>query len=179
MTIVDETRAPLPGDARLPQRISRIDLKGVVRLQAGRLHRRARAPLVPRRGARRSRSTACPAASIVNNDDVRVERLAVRTAESSLSARGAIRDYLGTPTLDLTRRLGPADAARARRLRAVARDVKVEPAFELTARGRSSALDTTLAVRSDAGNVRGRLVADADGPDARCARARCRSTRSI
>ena len=58
---------------------------------------------------------------VVNQDDVTVERLAIRTAESALSARGAVRVVPRHADARSRAVVGEADAARVRRLRAGAR----------------------------------------------------------
>jgi translocation and assembly module TamB len=163
VTIADATAAE--GDAvRLPKTIARIDLRGAFdykpvsfTIDLAHLSFRADQPAL----ALNSLSGLVR----VSGDDVQIERLAVRTAESSLSAKGAVRNYLGTPAFDLalsSDRLTPRELAGIVPSLAA---VRVDPAFELSARGPLDALDTGLSLRSDAGAVRGRLLIDSVGPD--------------
>ena len=153
-----------PQHLGLPKRLDRLDLQGSFAYQPvdfvidlGHVSFRASEPALA--------LNSLSGRVIVNQDDVTVERLAIRTAESALSARGAVRSYLATPTLDLTlssEKLTPREFAGF--VPALA-DVRLQPAFEATARGRLDALDTVLSMRSDAGTLSAKVVADAMGPE--------------
>jgi autotransporter translocation and assembly factor TamB len=162
VTIVDAAAAG--GLSPFPQRIERVDLQGAFayepvhfRIEVGHLSLRAAEPALA--------LNSLAGVITVGGDDVAVERLAVRTAESSLSLRGTVEDYLGRPRLDVAisadkltpRELGGFVPALA--------TVRVQPAFELIARGPLDALATELRVRSDAGTLDAKLVADAEGAD--------------
>ena len=160
MTIVDETRQ----SAALPKRIEHIDLQGRFdyqpvdfRIELGHLSLRASDPGLA--------LNDLSGKLVVNQDDITIQALAVRTAESSLSLRGSVHAYLDTPTLDLTitsdkftpREFGGFVPALA--------DVRLQPAFDLKAKGSLAGLAAELAVRSDAGGATARVVADLDGPE--------------
>ena len=141
-----------PAHVGLPKRIDRLDLQGSFAYQpvdfvieVGNASFRASEPALA--------LNSLSGRVIVNQDDVKVERLAIRTAESALSARGSVRGYLATPTLDLkvsSEKLTPREFAGFAPALA---DVRLQPAFDATARGRLDALNTELAVRSDAGTL--------------------------
>jgi hypothetical protein len=153
-----------PDHLGLPKRIDRVDLQGSFAYQPvdfvidlGHVSFRASEPALA--------LNSLSGRVVVNQDDVTVERLAIRTAQSALSARGAVRSYLATPTLDLalsSEKLTPREFAGF--VPALA-DVRLQPAFEATARGRLDALDTVLSMRSDAGTLNAKVVADAMGPE--------------
>ena len=153
-----------PEHLGLPKRIDRLDLQGSFAYQPvdfvielGHVSFRASEPALA--------LNSLSGRVIVNQDDVKVERLAIRTAESALSARGSVRGYLATPTLDLkvsSEKLTPREFAGFAPALA---DVRLQPAFDATARGRLDALNTELAVRSDAGTLNATVVADAVGPE--------------
>ena len=153
-----------PEHLGLPKRIDRLDLQGSFAYQPvdfvidlGHVSFRASEPALA--------LNSLSGRVVVNQDDVTVDRLAIRTAESALSARGAVRSYLATPTLDLvlsSEKLTPREFAGF--VPALA-DVRLQPAFEATARGRLDALDTVLSMRSDAGTLNANVVADAMGPE--------------
>jgi autotransporter translocation and assembly factor TamB len=162
VTIVD-TGAKAADAPRLPRRIARIDLKGSFdykpvdfTIDIAHVSFRASEPDLA--------LNSLSGRVTVNNDDVRVDRLAVRTEQSALAAHGSIRQYLKTPVLDVnvsSERLTPREFSGFVPTLAT---VRVDPAFELTARGSLEALDTTFNVRTSAGAARGRLLADGVGP---------------
>lgn len=150
----------------LPRRLERLDLRGAFtyrpvdfRIEVGHLSFRAEQPAL----ALNSLSGVIR----VNEDDVQLERLAIRTAESGLSARGYVRSYLATPTLDValsSDKLTPREFAGFAPALA---GVRLQPAFQLSAHGPLENVAATLALQSDAGTVDAQLVADAAGPDRR------------
>jgi translocation and assembly module TamB len=160
IAIVDET-----GPAgTLPKKIERLDLQGRFdyrpvdfNIQIGHLSLRTTGPDLA--------LNDLSGRLVVNEDDITIQALAVRTAESSVSLRGSVHAYLDTPTLDLTltsdkftpREFGGFVPALA--------DIRLQPAFDLKAQGALSGLATELAIRSDAGGATARLVADVEGPE--------------
>jgi autotransporter translocation and assembly factor TamB len=153
-----------PETTGLPKRIERLDLRGSFAYQPvdfvielGHVSFRASEPSLA--------LNSLSGRIIVNQDDVTLERLAIRTAESALSARGRVLSYLDTPTLDValsSEKLTPREFAG---FAPALQDVTLQPAFELTARGRLEALDARLSLRSDAGTIAAQVVADVLGPD--------------
>jgi autotransporter translocation and assembly factor TamB len=99
----------------------------------------------------------------VRDDDVHVERLVVRTGESHLTIDGLVRDYRGTPQIEMraaSTRLAIDEIAR---IVPAARGVHLRPAFEVSARGPLSRLDARIEATSEAGEVKGQVTADLDG----------------
>ncbi len=153
-----------PDSLGLPKRIERLDLQGSFAYQpvdfvidVGHLSFRSSEPALA--------LNSLSGRVVVNQDDVTLERLAIRTAESALSARGSVHAYLQTPTLNLaisSEKLTPREFAGFAPALA---DVRLQPAFDATARGRLDALETVLSVRSEAGSLSAKVVADAEGPE--------------
>ncbi|MEO5823448.1 MAG: translocation/assembly module TamB domain-containing protein, partial [Vicinamibacteraceae bacterium] len=153
-----------PDSLGLPKRIEHLDLQGSFAykpvdfvIELGQVSFRASEPTL----ALNSMSGRI----VVNQDDVTLERLVIRTADSALSARGSVHGYLQTPTLNLalsSEKLTPREFAGF--VPALA-DVRMQPSLDATARGRLEALDTVLSVRSAAGTFSAKVVADAEGPE--------------
>jgi translocation and assembly module TamB len=162
IAILDST-ATTSDATRLPKRIARIDLKAAFdykpvdfTIDVAHVSFRASEPDLA--------LNSLSGRVAVDDDDVHVERLAVRTAESALAVEGYVRQYTATPVLDLrvsSEKLAPRELSGV--LPALA-SVRIQPAFEIAARGPFDALDTTFNVRTSAGAVRGRITADAMAP---------------
>ncbi len=159
---IDEPAGP---DALgLPKRIERLDLQGSFAYQPvdfvidlGQVSFRASEPALA--------LNSLAGRIVVNQDDVTLDKLVIHTAESALSARGTVRSYLKTPTLNVSvssEKLTPREFAGFAPALA---DVRLQPAIDLTARGPLEALETVLAIRSDAGTLNATVVADAMGPE--------------
>ena len=100
----------------------------------------------------------------VRNDTLYLNRIAVRTSESSVTVDGAIQNYLSTPVFQLkvaSEKLSMPELAAV--LPALA-GRPLTPAFTLALDGPLSRLKVALYVRSSAGEGWARLVADVDGP---------------
>ncbi|HEY8551765.1 MAG TPA: translocation/assembly module TamB domain-containing protein [Vicinamibacterales bacterium] len=162
--VVDETTESSP----IPRRIDRIDAKAAFEyepvdftLDLDHLSFRADAPAL----ALNSLSGRISA----RGRDLHLDRLAVRTAESSMQLDAVVRDYPGTPGVEarfgadrLTlRELGPWVPALARS--------PLQPTVEAKASGPLGDLRAELTVASDAGNVRAEIRADADDSPLRAA----------
>ncbi len=153
-----------PDRLGLPKRIERLDLQGSFAYQPvdfvidlGHVSFRASEPALA--------LNSLTGRIVVNQDDVTLEKLTIRTAESALSARGSVHAYLQTPTLNVavsSEKLTPREFAGF--VPALA-DVPLQPAFDATAKGRLDALEAVLSVRSDAGTLSAKVVADAMGPE--------------
>ena len=153
-----------PDALGLPKRIERLDLQGSFAYQPvdfvielGQVSFRASEPALA--------LNSLAGRIVVNQDDVTLEKLTIRTAESALSARGTVHAYLQNPTLNValsSEKLTPREFAGF--VPALA-DIPMQPAFDVTARGRLDALDTVLSVRSDAGTLSANVVLDAMGPE--------------
>ena len=153
-----------PDRIGLPKRIERLDLQGSFAYQPvdfvidlGHVSFRSSEPALA--------LNSLAGRIIVNQDDVTLEKLTIHTAESALSARGTVHSYLETPTLNVTlssEKLTPREFAGFAPALA---DVPMQPAFDATARGRLDAIEAVLSVRSDAGTLSAKVVADAMGPE--------------
>ena len=125
-------------------------------VQIGHLSLQAEDPAVTLRSLSGTISTA--------GDDVHVERLAARTAESSVELKGMVRNYLGTPDAALTL---TSDRLTLREFEAFVpalRGVDLHPAFEVSVSGALTKLRAELNVRSEAGSIQGRLAGDVMSP---------------
>jgi autotransporter translocation and assembly factor TamB len=96
----------------------------------------------------------------VHDDAVHVEKLALRTAETSLSVDGAVQNYLTTPNLNLQISSDKLSIPEIARLVPALAGVRVQPAFEIKLNGPLDRLGVDMNVRSSAGDAIGRIVAD-------------------
>jgi autotransporter translocation and assembly factor TamB len=101
----------------------------------------------------------------VRNDDLNVEKLTLRTSDSTATIDGVVHNYLGDPNLAVT---FAAPRVSLPELSGVLPELKgyaLHPAIDLKAEGKQSALTLTMNEKSEAGNVSGRLVADVLAPN--------------
>ena len=105
----------------------------------------------------------------VHDDAVHVEKLALRTAETSISVDGAVQNYLTKPNLNLQITSDKLSIPEIARLVPALSGIRLQPAFEIEVDGPFDRLHVNLNVRSAAGDVAGNIVADVtgDGPDVR------------
>jgi autotransporter translocation and assembly factor TamB len=96
----------------------------------------------------------------VHDDAVNVEKLAVRTSETSLSIDGAVQNYLTKPHLNLQINSDKLSIPEIARLVPALAGVKLQPAFEIKVNGPFDQLGVDMNVRSSAGDAIGRVVAD-------------------
>jgi len=95
----------------------------------------------------------------VHDDSVHVEKLSLRTAETSLSIDGAVQNYLTKPNLNLQITSDKLSIPEIARLVPALAGVKLQPAFELKLNGPADRLGVDMNVRSSAGNITGNVVA--------------------
>ena len=100
----------------------------------------------------------------VHDDAVHVEKLALRTAETSLSVDGAVQNYLTKPNLNLQITSDKLSIPEIARLVPALAGVKLQPAFEIKLNGPLDQLGVDMNVRSSAGDAIGRIVADVVEP---------------
>jgi autotransporter translocation and assembly factor TamB len=100
----------------------------------------------------------------VRDDNLYFEKLAMRTAESSLTVDGVVEHYLGARTLKLTT-TGTVSMPEIGRVVPGAAGYALHPAVKINANGPAERLQLDLDVRSEAGNVRGNVLADVTAPD--------------
>ncbi|HUR32243.1 MAG TPA: translocation/assembly module TamB domain-containing protein [Vicinamibacterales bacterium] len=101
----------------------------------------------------------------VKDDTLFVEKLALRTAESSVMVDGAVQHYLSTPQLNLQITSDKLALSEVARLVPSVAGINLQPAFELKLNGPLDRLGVDMNVRSAAGQVVGQLVADLQAPD--------------
>ena len=100
----------------------------------------------------------------VRDDNLYVEQMVIRTAESSLTIDGVVEQYLKTPVMKVTT-TGTVSLPEIGRVFPAAAEYGLHPKFEVKANGPADNLALDLSVRSEAGNVRGQVTADVKAPD--------------
>ena len=100
----------------------------------------------------------------VRDDNLYVENLSIRTAETSVTIDGVVENYLRTPVLKVTT-TGKASLPELARVLPAASGYALHPSFNVRASGPAENLGLTLDVKSEAGNVRGTLTADVKAPN--------------
>jgi autotransporter translocation and assembly factor TamB len=100
----------------------------------------------------------------VRNDTVFVEKLAVRTEETSLSIEGAVENYLTTPIFKVQISSDKTSLPEIARLVPALAGIKLQPAFELKLDGPADHLGIEMNARSSAGQVVGAVTADVKSP---------------
>ena len=100
----------------------------------------------------------------VRDDDLYVESMSIKTAESSLTVDGVVENYLSTPALKGTT-TGRVSLPEIGRVLPAAAAYPLHPQFSVKATGPADRLLLDLDVRSEAGNVRGQLTTDVKAPD--------------
>src|SRR5438270_9752673 len=97
----------------------------------------------------------------VHDDAVHVEKLALRTAETSISVDGAVQNYLTTPNLNLQITSDKLSIPEIARLVPALAGVKLQPAFEIKTAGTFDALNVDMNVRTrGGGDLVGKIYAD-------------------
>ena len=100
----------------------------------------------------------------VKDDTLFVDKLALRTAETSLSVDGAVQHYLTKPVFNLQISSDKLSLPEIARLMPALAGVRLQPAFELKVSGPMDRLDVAMNVRSSAGQITGQVVADILAP---------------
>jgi hypothetical protein len=100
----------------------------------------------------------------VRNDTVFVEKLAVRTEETSLSIDGAVENYLTTPIFKFQISSDKTSLPEIARLVPALAGIRLQPAFELKLDGPADHLGIDVNVRSSAGQIAGTVTADVVSP---------------
>src|SRR5262245_54547789 len=96
----------------------------------------------------------------VHDDAVNVQKLSLRTAESSLSIDGVVQHYLTKPILNLQVSSDTLSIPEIARLVRPLAGVKLQPAFEVRINGPLDRLGVDMNVRSSAGDAIGTVTAD-------------------
>jgi autotransporter translocation and assembly factor TamB len=100
----------------------------------------------------------------VKDDTVFVDKISLRTAETSLSVDGAVQQYMTKPVFNLQISSDKLSIPEIARLVPSLAGVRVQPAFELKLDGPLDRLGIGVNVRSSAGALTGKLLADVVAP---------------
>ena len=100
----------------------------------------------------------------VRDDSVYLNKIAVRTSETSLATDGAIEHYLSQPTFKLQISSDKLSLPEIARVVPALSGVMLQPAFEVAVNGPLDRLGVHASVRSSAGDVDGDFIADVAGP---------------
>ena len=96
----------------------------------------------------------------VRDDTVFLERIALRTEESSVQVAGAIQHYLTKPILNLQISSDKLSVPEIAKVLPALAGVRLQPAFEVKMAGPADELAVEMNVRSSAGDATGKFVAD-------------------
>jgi autotransporter translocation and assembly factor TamB len=100
----------------------------------------------------------------VRGDNLYIEDMSIRTAESSVTIDGLVEQYLQTPVVKITTS-GHASLPEIARVVPGAAGYGLHPTFDIRAAGPAEKLAVKLDVRSEAGKVRGDVTADVKAPN--------------
>jgi autotransporter translocation and assembly factor TamB len=100
----------------------------------------------------------------VRDDNLYVEQMSIRTAESRLTVDGVVEQYLKTPVLKVAT-TGNVSLPEIGRVVPAAAGYGLHPTFDVKASGPADKLALDLDVKSEAGNVRGQITGDVKAPD--------------
>ncbi|CAN5657843.1 hypothetical protein BH24ACI5_BH24ACI5_10100 [soil metagenome] len=147
---------------RLPERISDLDVKAAYEYAP--VHYTLTLDHVSFRGASPELAMGKLAGRIsVREDNLYVEQLKINTAETALAIDGVIEHYLRSPVVKLVTSGNLSMPELGRVVLALA-PYDLHPAIDIKANGPAERLALDLDVRSEAGDIRGRLTADLAGP---------------
>jgi translocation and assembly module TamB len=100
----------------------------------------------------------------VRDDTFYVDKLALRTRETSLSIDGAVKDYLTKPILNLRVSSDKVSIDELSALVPALAGIHVQPAFEMSVAGPMDELAVDMNVRSRAGDLKASVVTDLLAP---------------
>ncbi len=100
----------------------------------------------------------------VRDDNLYVDKVSLRTSESSLTIDGVVEQYLQTPIVKVTT-TGHTSLPELSRVFPAAAGYDLHPSFDVRAEGPADKLALTVNVKSEAGNVRGQVTSDVNAPD--------------
>jgi autotransporter translocation and assembly factor TamB len=100
----------------------------------------------------------------VKDDTVYFDKLALRTAETSLSFKGAIQNYLTKPVFNLQLSSDKLTIPEIARLLPALSGIDLQPAFDVKLSGPLNQLGIEMNGRSSAGALSGKMVADVEAP---------------
>src|SRR4051812_10920091 len=100
----------------------------------------------------------------VKDDTIFVEKLALRTSQSTLTVDGAVQNYLTKPVLNLQVSSDKLSLPEIGLIVPAVAGIKLQPAFNIKTSGALDRLGVEMSVQSSAGNANGKLVADLVAP---------------
>lgn len=100
----------------------------------------------------------------VRDDNLYVQGLKLKTAETALGIDGVIEKYLSAATLNLTT-TGNLSLPEIGRIVPVAAGYNLHPVLNVKAKGPAQQLALNLDVQSEAGKITGQVTADVEAPD--------------
>ncbi|MDQ3348199.1 MAG: translocation/assembly module TamB domain-containing protein [Acidobacteriota bacterium] len=100
----------------------------------------------------------------LRDDNLYVERLSLKTAETSLNIDGVVEEYLSTPALNITT-TGNISLPEIGRIVPAAAGYNLHPAIDIKAKGPAQKLALNLDVQSEAGTIKGQVLANVQAPD--------------
>ncbi len=100
----------------------------------------------------------------VKDDTIFVDKLALKTAESSLSASGAVQQYLSHPVFSLQLSSDKLSLPEVAQVVPALAGIRLEPSFNLKASGPLDRLSLEMNAQSSAGRFSGAVVADLEAP---------------
>src|SRR5262245_58026591 len=100
----------------------------------------------------------------VKDDTLFVDRVTVRTEETSLSVEGTVHQYLTEPRVDLRISSDKLSLPEVARVVPALAGLRLYPSFEINVSGPLDRLSVEMNVRSSAGDLDGKLLADIDTP---------------
>src|SRR6185503_10449901 len=95
----------------------------------------------------------------VRDDNLYMENVALHTSETSVTVDGVVENYLSTPVVKLTT-TGTVSLPEIGRVVPGAAGYNLHPAIDLKANGPAENLNIDVNIRSEAGNIRGKLTTD-------------------
>ena len=152
-----------PSTVSIPRRIDDVDVKA--RFEYAPVHYSLTLDHVSFRGS-------APALSLhnltgklaVRDDNLYMENVALNTGETSVSMNGVIENYLATPIVKINT-TGTVSLPEIGRVVPAAAGYNLHPAIDLRTDGPAETLNLEFNVRSEAGNIRGRLATDVQAPN--------------
>jgi len=109
--------------------------------------------------------TKLSGAFATRDDDLNVQKLFLKTAESSVTIDGVVRKYLSTPSLQLTASAPMVSLPELGAVLPPLRGYILHPEVDIKADGPLDQLRLALNTKSEAGTVSGTLTADLQAPD--------------
>jgi autotransporter translocation and assembly factor TamB len=101
----------------------------------------------------------------VRDDAVFIEKLAIRTAETSVSVDGDVQQYLTRPVFHLHISSDKLSVPELARVLPALKGLKLQPQFDANLAGSADRMNVELNVVSKAGELSGKVIADVEAPD--------------